>query len=482
MSATLEAPPVDARQTGHPRRWLILFVILAAECMDLLDSTVVNVAAPAIRTDLGASTTALQWIVGGYALTFAVGLITGGRLGDIYGRRRLFLIGSAGFVAASVLCGMAASPGTLVASRLLQGAFAAILIPQGFGIIKAVFPPDELPKAFSLFGPVMGLAAVCGPIVGGALVDGDLLGTGWRMVFLINLPLGALALWGAYRVVPESRLERAPRLDLAGMALVIVAAGLLMYPLIQGRELGWPTWTYVAMGAAAVLLGVFAWLERRIAARGADPLVMPSLLARRAFSGGLAFAVVFFAGMMGMLLAFGLYLQIGRGFSAIHAGLTFIPFSLGVAVASGLAGGLLAPRFGRHVLHLGAAVMVVGTVWLITAVPGARDAASSWDFVPALAVMGLGFGFVVAPYFDTVLAGVADHEVGAASGTLNAVQQFAGAAGVALLGTVFFSAAPDAGFGEALQRVLWLDAGLVVVAAALVFLLPMRAREGAAVH
>jgi hypothetical protein len=186
--------------------------------------------------------------------------------------------------------------------------------------------------------------------------------------------------------------------------------------------------------------------------------------------------------MMGMLLAFGLYLQIGRGFSAIHAGLTFIPFSLGVAVASGLAGGLLAPRFGRHVLHLGAAVMVVGTVWLITAVPGARDAASSWDFVPALAVMGLGFGFVVAPYFDTVLAGVADHEVGAASGTLNAVQQFAGAAGVAMLGTVFFSAAPDAGFGEALQRVLWLDAGLVVVAAALVFLLPMRAREGAAVH
>src|SRR3954449_9416663 len=179
MSTTLASPPtVKAAPAGHPRRWLILFVILAAECMDLLDSTVVNVAAPAIRADLGASTTAVQWIVGGYALTFAIGLITGGRLGDIYGRRRLFLIGSAGFVAASVLCGLAQSPGTLIGARLLQGAFAAVLIPQGFGIVKAVFPPGELPKAFSMFGPVMGLAAVCGPIVGGALVDGDLLGTG----------------------------------------------------------------------------------------------------------------------------------------------------------------------------------------------------------------------------------------------------------------------------------------------------------------
>jgi Major Facilitator Superfamily len=262
------------------------------------------------------------------------------------------------------------------------------------------------------------------------------------------------------------------------MALVTVAAGLLMYPLIQGRELGWPAWTYVAMGAAAMLLLVFAAYQRRLAARGGDPLVMPSLIARRAFSGGLAFAVVFFAGAMGMLLCFGLYLQIGLGFSAIHAGLTFIPFSLGVAIASGLAGGLLAPRFGRHVLHLGAVVMGAGTVWLIAALPGT----STWDYVPALLAMGLGFGFVVAPYFDTVLAGVADDEVGAASGTLNAVQQFAGAAGVAVLGTVFFSVVPDAGFADALEHVLWWVGGLLVAAAALVFLLPMRAREDALVH
>ena len=467
---------------GHPRRWLILFVVLAAECMDLLDSTVVNIAAPAIRSDLGASTTALQWIVGGYALLFAIGLVTGGRLGDIYGRRRLFLIGSAGFVFASVLCGLAAEPWMLIGSRLLQGAFAAVLIPQGFGIIKAAFPPDELPKAFGMFGPIMGMAAVCGPIVGGLLADGDILGTGWRMIFFINVPLGALALLGAYRVVPESCLPVPPRLDLAGMGLVTIAAGLLMYPLIEGRELGWPLWTSASMAVSGLLLVAFGLHVRRRAAAGRDPLVMPSLFERRAFSGGLGFAVVFFAGMMGMLLALTLYLQLGRQFTAVHAGLTLIPFSLGVAVGSGLAGGLLAPRFGRHVLHAGTVVMLAGTLWLIGDVPSAAGSLSSWDLAGALGVMGLGFGLIVAPYFDTVLAGVRDDEVGAASGTLNAVQQFGGAAGVALLGTVFFSTVSGDGFAEALQKVLWLNGGLLVVAALLVFLLPMRAREGALVH
>ena len=283
-------------------------------------------------------------------------------------------------------------------------------------------------------------------------------------------------------MVPESRLPVAPRLDLRGMALVSVAAGLFMYPLIQGRELGWPAWTFAAMGASVVLIGLFGRHVRRRAAAGGDPLVMPSLFERRAFSGGLAFAIVFFAGLMGMLLALTLYLQTGRHFTAIHAGLTFMPFSLGTAVGAGVAGGALAPRFGRRVLHAGALVVLAGVLALIGALPGARESLSSWDLAPALGVMGLGFGLVVAPYFDTVLAGVADDEVGAASGTLNAVQQFAGAAGVAVLGTVFFSAVPDAGFADALSRVLWIVGGLVVVACALVFLLPMRAREDVLVH
>ncbi|HEX3875091.1 MAG TPA: MFS transporter, partial [Solirubrobacteraceae bacterium] len=235
---------------AHPRRWLILFVILAAECMDLLDGTVVNVAAPTIHSELGTSSTALQWILGGYPLAIAVGLITGGRLGDLFGRRRLFVIGAAGFTAASVLCGLAPSTGFLIGARLVQGALGALMLPQGFSIIRDVFPPEEIPKVFGVFGPVMGGAALLGPIVGGGLIGLDVFGTSWRMVFLINLPLGIAAVIGGLRVMPESRAEDAAGLDIGGVGLVTGASILLVYPLIQGRELGWPVWTYVSMAAS----------------------------------------------------------------------------------------------------------------------------------------------------------------------------------------------------------------------------------------
>src|SRR4051794_37976412 len=215
-----QAPPPPARNEGHPRRWLILALILVVECMDLLDGTIVNVAAPSIRVDLGASLSALQWIAGGYALAFAVGLVTGGRLGGIFGRRKLFLIGVAGFTAASTLCGLASTPELLIVFRLVQGVFAALMIPQGFGILRQVFPPDEIQKAFGMFGPVIGLAAVAGPVIGGALTDGDLFGLGWRAIFLVNVPLGLLAFAGSLKLLPESRAENRPTLDLGGAALV----------------------------------------------------------------------------------------------------------------------------------------------------------------------------------------------------------------------------------------------------------------------
>src|SRR5215218_1814565 len=320
MSATATLPEISpADSAGHPRRWLILFVILAVECMDLLDGTIVNVAAPTIRADLGASLSALQWIAGGYALTFAVGLVTGGRLGDIYGRRRLFLIGVAGFTLSSALCGAAQSSELLIASRMVQGIFAAVMIPQGFGIIRAAFPPGEIQKAFGLFGPVIGGSAVLGPVVGGLLVEGDLLGAGWRTIFLVNVPIGVAALGSGLRLLPESRAERPPTLDLGGAALVSLAAGLLVYPLIQGRESGWPAWTFVSIGASAVVLAAFVVLERRRERAGLSPLVTPSLFRKRAFSAGLVTALVFFAGMIGLMLAFMLYLQIGQGYSAIEA-------------------------------------------------------------------------------------------------------------------------------------------------------------------
>jgi EmrB/QacA subfamily drug resistance transporter len=485
MSATTLPPPATpplpaAANAGHPRRWLVLFVILAVECMDLLDGTIVNVAAPAIRADLHTSLSALQWIAGGYALTFAIGLVTGGRLGDIYGRRRLFLIGVAGFTVMSMFCGAAPTTELLVAGRLAQGVFAAIMIPQGFGIIREAFPPDELQKAFGLFGPVIGGSAVLGPVVGGLLVDGDLLGTGWRMIFLVNVPIGIVALVAGSRLLPESLAQIKPKLDLGGAALVSLAVGLLVYPLIQGREAGWPAWTFASIGASVAALVAFVLLERRRERLGLWPLVTPSLFRKRAFSAGLVTALVFFAGMIGLMLTFMLYLQIGEGYSAIEAGLAMVPWSLGTAVGAGLGAGFLGPRFGRPVLHAGTAVMLLGVLGLLAVVAGAGSGdVSGWALAGPELVAGAGMGAMLAPLFDFVLAGVDDDEVGSASGVLNAMQQLGGAAGIAVLGTIFISVAGKSGLGAAFERVLWIEAGVLVVVAALVALLPMRAREGA---
>jgi EmrB/QacA subfamily drug resistance transporter len=466
--------PHQSRPAGHPRRWLILFIVLAAECMDLLDGTIVNVAAPAISRDLHASSTGLQWIVGGYALTFAVGLVTGGRLGDIFGRRRLFLLGVAGFTLASALCGLAPTTGTLIAARLVQGAAAAVLIPQGFGIIRQVFPPHETGQAFGLFGPVIGLGAVLGPVIGGVLVDGDVLGTGWRMVFFVNLPLGLAALVAGARLLPESRAERAPTLDLGGAALISLAAGLLIYPLIQGRELGWPWWTFAAMAASAVVLAAFVALERRRERAGSSPLVTPSLFRKRAFSAGLVTATVFFAGMIGIMFTLALCLQVGLHYSAAHAGVSLIAWAVGTAIGAGAGAGALAPRIGRHTLHAGVAVMLAGVLGMLAVAHAQGDGLTSWGLAGPELLAGAGMGMILAPLFGIVLAGVADDEVGSASGTLNAVQQLGGALGIAVLGTVFFSTARTHGFIPAFERILWVETGILAVTAALVFLLPRR--------
>ena len=481
MSATATLPEISpADSAGHPRRWLILFVILAVECMDLLDGTIVNVAAPAIRGDLGAGLSALQWIAGGYALTFAVGLITGGRLGDIYGRRRLFLVGVAGFTTMSALCGAAQSPEMLIAFRLGQGMFAAIMIPQGFGIIREAFPPGELQKAFGMFGPVIGGSAVLGPVVGGLLVDGDLFGAGWRMILLVNVPLGLVALIVGARLLPESRAAVRPTLDLTGAALVSVAAGLLVYPLIQGREAGWPLWAFASIAGSVVVLAIFVAVERRRERAGVSPLVTPSLFRKRAFSAGLACALVFFAGMIGLMLTFALFLQLGQGYSAIETGLALVPWSVGTGVGAGLGAGLLGPRVGRPTLHAGAVVMLAGVLGMLAVVAASGDGISALALAGPQLVAGAGMGALLAPMFDFVLAAVDDQEVGSASGVLNAMQQLGGAAGIAILGTVFFSVAARSGMVGAFERVLWIEAGVLVVVAALVCLLPRRAREGLA--
>jgi EmrB/QacA subfamily drug resistance transporter len=457
MASAVIDRPFRSESPPYRLRWYALAVVLAAECMDLLDGTILNVAMPSIRDDLGGSYSAIQWIIAAYALAFAVGLITGGRLGDVYGRRRMFLLGTAGFTLASGLCAVAPSVEVLIGCRVLQGAAAAIMIPQGLGLIRSMFPREELPAAFGVFGPVIGLSAVLGPILGGFLVHADLLGTGWRAVFLVNLPLGVAALFGAAALLPEARAPHRPRLDLVGTVLAGAAMLLLVYPLVQGRDLDWPGWVFFLLAAAVPAVGLFAWQQRRRERLGLDPLVTPSLLGKRAFMAGAAVILLFFAGMIGLMLTFMLYLQLGLGYSALHAGLTLAPWSLGTAIGAGLAGAVLAPRYGRHVIHAGLLVMAAGIAEL--ALTASRDA-TSWSLTPGLALAGIGMGLALAPVFDVVLAGVEDHELGSASGLVNALQQLGGGLGIAIIGTLFFSLATSHASDSARAAAPTLRAGL----------------------
>jgi EmrB/QacA subfamily drug resistance transporter len=462
---------------SHPRRWLILALVLCAECMDMLDGSIVNVAAPTIRDDLHTSASALQWVIGGYALTFAVAMITGARLGDIYGRRRLFAIGAFGFVIASAACGLAVSPGMLIGCRLAQGAAAAVLVPQGLGIIRSAFSERDLGSAFAVFGPVIGLSAVLGPIVGGALVSANAFGSGWRLIFFVNLPLGLAAAVGAVVLMPESRVAKPPRLDLIGATLAALGMGLLVYPLIQGRAAGWPVWTYLMGAGSVVAFTVLVIWVRGAARHGRDPLIVTSIFARRAYSAGLASILAFFAGMTGTLLVLTLFLQFGEHFSAIHAGLTLAPFAFGAAVGAGLAGAVLAPRFGRPVLQFGAVLFGLGVWWLRHLISVHGLGTGSLTIAPAELVLGVGLGMIVSPLFDFILASVDEHEVGSAAGVLNAVQQLAGAIGVAVFGTIFFTELRHAGFVAAIDRSLLIEACTAPVLVALCGLLPRRARE-----
>ena len=462
---------------GHSRRWAVLALVLAAECMDLLDGSIVNVAAPTIRTELRASAAALQWIIGGYALAFAVGLITGARLGDRYGRKRLFVAGAAGFAAASLAAAMAVSPAMLIGCRLAQGAAAALLIPQGLGIIRDFFAPAEQGRAFALFGPVIGLSAVLGPIIGGALVSLDAFGTGWRLIFLVNLPLAVAAAAGAARIMPESRAPLAPRPDGVGTLLCAAAMALLIYPLIQGRQAGWPAWTYLMMAASVLAAVLLAGWSRRQGLRGRGTLIETSVFRHRGYSAGLACVVVFFAGMAGTLLTLTLYLQFGEHFSAVHAGLTLAPFAAGSAAGAVAAATVIVPRLGRGALQVATVLIAAGTWWLRSIIAAHGLATSSAQLIPAQLILGAGIGMLISPLFDFILASVGDHEVGSASGVLNAVQQLASAIGVAAIGTVFFGTLDRSGFVAAISQCLKIELGVAAVLFVLAGALPRRPRD-----
>jgi EmrB/QacA subfamily drug resistance transporter len=423
--------------TADPRRWLTLLILLLAAFMNLLDVSIVNIAIPSIQRNLGASYADVQWALAGFTLAYALVLITGSRLGDTFGRKRLFLIGVAGFTVMSALCGAAQSPGQLIAFRVVQGAMGGIMIPQVLAVIQVTFPPAERIKALAGFGVTAGLGTVSGPLLGGLLINANLFGWDWRPIFLINVPVGIFALAASAVLVRESRAPSPPKLDQVGVVLISAALLLLLYPLVQGRQLGWPAWTFISMACSLPMLATFVGYERSKARRDGSPLVQLRLFTQRSFGIGIAIAMTFFLGVTSFALILTLFLQTGLGFTPLHAGLTFVPFSGGVLLASGAAI-RLAPKFGRGVTMTGALVMAAGMAGLLLIVRHYGQAVTTTELLPGLIVAGLGMGTVLAPLADILLADVRKEDAGSASGVFNTGIQLGASIGVAVIGVIFF--------------------------------------------
>jgi EmrB/QacA subfamily drug resistance transporter len=482
MSITTISPSMSApkARAGQRAVWLGFLVVLASSVMDLLDSTVAQTAAPAIRRDLGGSFADLEWISAGYTLAMSVTLLLGSRLGDLFGRRRVLLVGMGGFVGASMLCALAPSAGALIAARALQGALAALMVPQGFGLIRELFGEEGQQKAFGIFGPVMGLAAVAGPLVGGALVNLDILGTGWRSIFLVNVPLGIAAILAGRRYLPRTA-PAAPhgRLDAASVTLAMVGGVALVYPLIQGREHGWPAWSFALIAGGVALLFAFAALQGRRTRRGRTPLVEPSILRRRPYVAGLAVVVGFIGAMGGMMIALNVMFQAGLGMSPLACAVATVAIPL-AAIGGSITSSALLAKLGRTTMHIGIATMVAGLIAVDLVLRSAGGSVSASELAGPLAVTGFGMGMVFVPMFDVILAGVAPHEIGSASGLLESVQQLAMSLGIAAVGTVLFDRLGGGrgavAFVGAADHALLVAVAFLAAACLAVFWLPKHAR------
>jgi EmrB/QacA subfamily drug resistance transporter len=431
------AAPSALSAQPRPKMWSGFAVVLAAMIMNLLDSTIVNVAAPSIQRDLSMSTSQLEWIAAAYTLAIAVGLLTGGRLGDMFGRKRMLMIGLSGFVLASGACAFAWSSESLIAARVVQGLSAAVLTPQAFGLIRDIFPPAQIGKAFAAFGPVIGLSTVAGPVVAGLLIKADILGSDWRALFLINLPIGAFALFVGARVLPARSPRRdGLRLDGPGTVMMAIVSFLVVFPLVDGRAMGWPAWIFGLLAAAVPALAVFVAQQRRRVRAGRTPLIEFSVLRKRSYVSGVVFTLVFFGSVVGFSLTVGLFLQIGLGFSAMKASLYLAAMAVGAFFGSGV-GAWAATAVGRPILHVGLAIMAIGTTVLYVSLRSAGGVGMA-DLVPGLAVFGFGMGMIFVPLFSIIMGEIDDHEVGSASGLLESLQQLGASLGVAVLATLFF--------------------------------------------
>lgn len=477
-SETLDtARPRGALRAGGRALTITLVVVLVAELMNALDGSIVHTALPTIQSETGATSAAVQWIPAAYTLVFALGLITGGRLGDLYGRKRVFLLGTAGFTLASLLCGLASGPAMLIAARALQGGAAAIMVPQVLATLYVSFDGAARAKAFGLYGLIMSLGGVLGPVLGGVLTGADLFGLGWRSIFLINLPIGLAAVGFGLRFIPESSDPHARRPDLLGMALCSSGLLLIVYPLTVGGQEHWPAWSVTMLIGGLAVLAVFVAQQRAKSATGGAPLVSLSLFRTGSFAGGVSAQLLFGLVSGVFLLTWTLFMQDGLGLSPAH----FAPAAAAVAVG-GMGGAMLASKLAlaqaRRVPQAGALLVALTLLGYHLLISGSGTGVSFAAAVAPMLALGCGFGMVGAGLAGSALGQVDPADMGSASGVFNTAMQVGAALGIALASVAYFVHAPAGSRGvevtDAFSTTLWWVISALVLMWALMFLLPRR--------
>lgn len=458
-----------------PERWLALAAALTAPFLGVVDFFIVNLALPQIREDLGASFAQQELVIAFYGLAYAVFVVTGGRLGDTHGRKRMFLIGLGCFILASLLCGLAPNALFLLAARLFQGFSAALAFPQVLSHIQVTFPEHERPRALAYFGFTVGLASIAGQLLGGHLIELDLFGWGWRTLFLINIPVGAAALFVANRTLRETRTSDPPTLDLAGVGIATLGLVLFLVPLVEGPQQDWPPWLIAMLVASGPVLWLFWRHEMAAAARGRDPLIDPSLFGLRTFRRGLAMIGAYFAGGGSFFLVLSLYEQNGLGMSALQAANSFTPFALALLCSSVVASRHVSSRPGTF-LAVGMSCIVVSLAVLVVCLARAADGDAHRAIPVALALYGLGQGMISPVMYATVLSRVPLRSAGAAAGVLSTCQQVSAALGVGVIGLVFSTALADgtgpAAHARAAAWALSINLATMATAAVLAMRLP----------
>jgi EmrB/QacA subfamily drug resistance transporter len=470
MTILTEPSTVITRRSGR-RVWAILGLVLLADALDVIDATVTNIAAPTIASELHGGESLIKWLGPAYMLAMGVLLVVGGRLGDKFGQRRLFLIGISGFTLASAVAGFSPDPALLIVARVAQGAFGALLIPQGMAIMTKAFSRDMLAKAFGLFGPVLGLSSVGGPVLAGFVISADLFGLSWRPIFLINIILGVVGLLIAVKILPrDDDGDRSTVVDGWASGLLAVTMIGLLYGLIEGSTNGWGVIPIVSITAGVLFFAAFAYRQRT----ATHPLIKPSLMKNRGFTSGLLVCLVAVAPGTGLLFVLSLFLQEGLHVSPRDTSLGLLPLTLGLVAAGFAAMGGLVAKLGRRLVFIGLTVDLVGCGWVLVLVEHSGTNVSLWTLAPAFFVIGAGIGLSFATIPVVALGDAKPDEAGSASGSFSSIQQLASAIGSAAVTSVFFQAGTS-GFGHAMKATLIVVLALTAFSLPVVALMPRKA-------